>query len=624
MKVHTVDQDVSVGGNFAKSDFAVGDISFILDMFADKVYSNKEKAVVREISCNAYDSHVVADNPNPFDVHLPTILEPWFSVRDYGTGLSDSGIRNTYAGIGISTKRENNKLIGCMGIGSLSPYALVDSFMVKSYHGGFLRTYSMYRDERRNPIVALLSEEPTDEPVGLEVSLCVDGKVSDFERAAASVFEYWDSIPNINSQYVMDEINRMKSSFIISDNDFALTSEYGGMKAVMGNVAYDIPYEYDSINLTGYVKFDLGEISFNTGRESLSLDDRTRKAIKDKMLKVRELAKTKTIESIKQQPTAFKRAREAEAMSGIRLRFLNAGDFDQFELPLASKPIESYTGSRRSSWYSPSCKLNLGKSTEYYNFKPKMTARVRAYARDMNKTIVLLADLQIQECLIDADVIQDVDTIPKIKRSPRISSGQSARRVGVAMLQRSNSIYRDILIEATVTLDGLEKIYVPTHRGRCSGPFMGYSGTVGKLFIELEKIGITIPQVYGLNAQYLKSRHFKGNKWITLKDYVQREIDKTGILFYNGNMERVAIMSELHELIDNEDLKEWKKLFDVCNTTLFDTLNRNGVTVSLDDALKKWQDAYLEKYSMLEVVGTIRVDCFKSNIAKYIGGTIIK
>jgi len=130
MKIESAPQDVVVHGDFPTSDFNVGDISFIVDMFADKVYSHKERAVIRELACNAHDSHVIAGTTDiPFDVHLPTQLEAYFSLRDYGTGLSDQEVRNVFAGIGISTKRDSNEVIGCFGIGGLSPYSLCDSFI---------------------------------------------------------------------------------------------------------------------------------------------------------------------------------------------------------------------------------------------------------------------------------------------------------------------------------------------------------------------------------------------------------------------------------------------------------------------------------------------------------------
>jgi hypothetical protein len=46
MKLESVPQDVAINGDFETTDFEIGDISFIVDMFADKVYSHKERAVI--------------------------------------------------------------------------------------------------------------------------------------------------------------------------------------------------------------------------------------------------------------------------------------------------------------------------------------------------------------------------------------------------------------------------------------------------------------------------------------------------------------------------------------------------------------------------------------------------
>ena len=76
MKLETQPQDVILGDDFEQRDVAIGDIAFILDMFADKVYSNKERAVIRELACNAHDSHVMAGTEDtPFDRDWETYRE---------------------------------------------------------------------------------------------------------------------------------------------------------------------------------------------------------------------------------------------------------------------------------------------------------------------------------------------------------------------------------------------------------------------------------------------------------------------------------------------------------------------------------------------------------------------
>ncbi len=68
-------------------------------ILSSALYSNKIRAVIRELGCNCTDSHKAAGKVDvPFEVHLPSVLEPWFSVRDFGTGLDDDQITNIFFG----------------------------------------------------------------------------------------------------------------------------------------------------------------------------------------------------------------------------------------------------------------------------------------------------------------------------------------------------------------------------------------------------------------------------------------------------------------------------------------------------------------------------------------------
>jgi DNA topoisomerase VI subunit B len=100
-------KDVQVGGDFQTQQFSILASAKAFDILTSKIYTNKVKAVIREISTNAWDSHQDAGNPDPFDVHLPTSLEPWFSVRDYGTGISPEQMMTLYTEFFRSTRTES-------------------------------------------------------------------------------------------------------------------------------------------------------------------------------------------------------------------------------------------------------------------------------------------------------------------------------------------------------------------------------------------------------------------------------------------------------------------------------------------------------------------------------------
>ena len=89
--------------------------SYLFDLLTSKVYSNPIAAAIREISTNAVDACIEAGVFPSIDVHLPTTDEPFFSVRDYGLGMSPEIISDLYSTVGASSKRSSNQFNGCMG-----------------------------------------------------------------------------------------------------------------------------------------------------------------------------------------------------------------------------------------------------------------------------------------------------------------------------------------------------------------------------------------------------------------------------------------------------------------------------------------------------------------------------
>ena len=116
-------------------------------ILSDGLYSDKIQSIVREIACNAVDSHVEAGYADrPIEVHLPTTWEPWFHVRDFGVGLDHNQVIGIYTVYGASTKTNSNEFIGQLGLGSKSPFSYVDAFDVTARKDGVERQYSMYKN----------------------------------------------------------------------------------------------------------------------------------------------------------------------------------------------------------------------------------------------------------------------------------------------------------------------------------------------------------------------------------------------------------------------------------------------------------------------------------------------
>ena len=112
MKLAVQERTVVVqGANLEQRAASIELNPIIFQILSGKIYGNKILAVIRELSCNAADSHKQAGHTKPFDVQMPTQLEPVFRIRDYGVGLSHENVFNLYMTFGASSKRNSNALL---------------------------------------------------------------------------------------------------------------------------------------------------------------------------------------------------------------------------------------------------------------------------------------------------------------------------------------------------------------------------------------------------------------------------------------------------------------------------------------------------------------------------------
>lgn len=634
MKMQKPPQDVAVHGEFETTGYAVGDLAFIVDMFADKVYTYKERAVIRELSCNAHDSHVEAGMLDTnFDIHLPTQLEPWFSVRDYGLGMDDEETRGTFGGIGVSTKRDDNRTIGCFGIGSLSPYSLCDSFTVKSWKDGIVRIYSCYRAEDRKPMIALLSEEDTTEPNGVEVSLNVEGRVSKFEEEAVNVFRWWDYTPNINSDIVEQKCDGWREHYTFTGEDYAINADYGNMVALMGNVAYSIPDEVDDFNCEGYIRFELGEINFDTARENLSLDDLTRAAVKAKFDKIRAAISDEAIAKIESEPSAYKQAILANKLRGGQIgQLIKRGTLHQFDLPKTTEDMVYWRRDYRTCEKSMTKRLPIDGAVEYYLPKDRMQTRIKYYLKDVaarNVKLVILTDAQVDECKIDRDLLKDLDTLPKIPKTTHVSGVGST--VKTFVFDGSNSSWDSSKYWDEVDLedDGQEMVYVEISRWKPVGGHCLISSDnrqIRDTVEHLKQCKIAVPDIVGLKTVFIKTKDFKTGNFISLTDYVKREYKKAAPkTFYKFDSEDVEKIKLLNRLLDSDELSEFVELANSSkNGEVAGVCQRIGIKIVMkeDTFLQEWMDDFFEKYEMLTLINTWDIKSNKKMIARYMGATL--
>ena len=269
MKLADRTVEIHSAGVRASNQFSIAQTSKMYRILSDSLYSDKVMAVIRELSTNAFDAHISAKNQNPFKVTLPSQTNPTFMVRDYGTGLSQADMEELYTTYGASNKNDSNDYVGCLGLGSKSPFAYTKSFSTVSYHNGKKLSYIAAMDEEGVPSLNLISVADTREPNGLEISFAVkQHDFHEFTSKAKRVFHYFRLKPIIEGGVcpLINDGSYSHTNIVIEgkgwkigrvSNDYTKypsshNSPGSGVIAIMGNIAYPV----DSSKIVGEDKPD--------------------------------------------------------------------------------------------------------------------------------------------------------------------------------------------------------------------------------------------------------------------------------------------------------------------------------------------------------------------------------
>lgn len=291
------------------------DLPHLIELLRNDIYNDKELAIIREISTNAYDANIQAGKAStPIKVCLPSRFSAQLKIRDFGNGMTFEQLKGVFVKYGKSTKRGSNSEVGCFGIGAKSPFAYTDSFIVASYINGMKYIYNCVLGENNVGDMLQIGESSTTEPNGIEVIINI--KAMDIERVrnkALSFYKYWSVIPDIEGFTAEDYKTYFNDETVVfSGTNWSLIKSqdrytHGVSVALMGNIPYPIVWSSiadinDKIgelatanNLSNWkieslfkqckfiFKFNLGEVKMTPSRESLQYIELTNKAIFAKM-----------------------------------------------------------------------------------------------------------------------------------------------------------------------------------------------------------------------------------------------------------------------------------------------------------------------------------------------------
>jgi hypothetical protein len=287
MKLHVDSTPVAVGGVVVEGEFRIKNSPKAFMILASGLYSNKFRAILRELGANAKDSHVAAGKADvPFTVHLPTKLNPVLSIKDEGLGLDHEGVTRLYTTYFESTKADSNDSTGCLGLGSKSPFSYTKNFTVTAVYNGVKRIYSAFINERGIPAIATMNGDgtPTDEPNGLEVSFAVESRddMYQFANEAQQVYKWFRVKPKIIGNAVeIPDVKYVEKDIVPGVSLLNSCHSYNTRSyAIMGDMAYPIQLPeaekmserirdlYRRNELA--VQFEIGDLDIAASREELS------------------------------------------------------------------------------------------------------------------------------------------------------------------------------------------------------------------------------------------------------------------------------------------------------------------------------------------------------------------
>lgn len=297
MKLNTNEREVGRHGTSEERQFNIKGSAKAFKILSDGLYSDKVLAVIRELSCNAKDSHIDAGkNDVPFEIHLPNKLEPWFAVTDFGVGLSNEDILEMYSTYFDSTKTDSNEVTGCLGLGSKSPFAYVDSFTVESRWNGTLTLFSCFYNEAGIPTITIMGEPmDTDEVNGLTIKMAAkENDYYEFATKAARALDRFDPAPIVtgNTDYSIET-----RKYMVEGTDWKMLERENSYResnvnTIQGNVTYPVKEnalgeltktQSAIMDLSVDILFDIGELDVAANREALGYDETTIANIKAKL-----------------------------------------------------------------------------------------------------------------------------------------------------------------------------------------------------------------------------------------------------------------------------------------------------------------------------------------------------
>jgi len=556
MKLETVETNVQRSGDFEERTFAIKANAKAFDILSSKIYSDIVRAIIRELSTNAWDAHIDAQNTDtPFKVHIPNDMKPFFQIRDFGTSMTHDQVMHLYTTYFESNKTHSNDFTGCLGIGSKSPFAYTDSFSVTAFLDGESRVYSMFKGEEGFPKVALLAKKETDEPNGLEISLPVDrSDFYEFKTKAQEALQFFPKTPEVTGATLNLEVKP-----VIERDNWRLTNRYSNSYIIMGCVGYPVNSYETNFSIGSFsIEIDtpIGAVDISANREALQYTEKTNdylKVTERKILKELQEELNSMLEDSKSLWEASVNFQKLASDKSSPFHLQNAGSLGLIatwnDKPIekavtATKDCEVYKLKWKNTWKSgnkiyrenDSNRIPVTENLKIIidDLTPAATSlRVRGLMRQVDEkfTAYVFTGNQTAACnwLMEVGLWSKViksSKIPKVKRTRSSNGSRTYSKAQTLKLDGRTHSQATEYWEDTVIDPTSGGLYLRTVRGNIldeEGISTSHISDTKRIATLLKNLGLLDQDVVGIRKAHVEKIITKGS-WVPFKEWAQKKV----------------------------------------------------------------------------------------------------
>ncbi|QIG70516.1 RIIA lysis inhibitor [Rhizobium phage RHph_N38] len=249
---------VVIGGGSAEK-FQMAQTGHFFEILSNTLYANGKLAMIREVLCNAWDSHI-ASGVMGTAVNISLDANELI-IRDYGAGIPHHLIHQIYCIYGNSTKTNDGNQTGGFGLGSKAPFAYTKHFTVTNHHAGTKVVHAISRGTSGDgtPERRVIVDVPTTEQ-GVEVKIPIKDShdLVVLEKYILSVAKYGEMYVKLNGKTLERfPLSTSKDGFYVAqDENFGVESS-SKVFIRYGNVIYPVEnngeYQLELAGVTAFL-----------------------------------------------------------------------------------------------------------------------------------------------------------------------------------------------------------------------------------------------------------------------------------------------------------------------------------------------------------------------------------